>query len=163
MIFFFFFFGNLAVSRNDEKQKKKKKRCRGDWMGYCPFSSLGHDTTDCIVTQLGGRAIGGHDTSSQGLRHGRPARGWPGLSGSRYKFCIMTGGRPLVSRYDAARLRSVAASTEAHAAWTFVSQYNFVSRQGACDTVHYTARDTACYTASVRNDPHQIIQVFNQV
>ena len=23
-------------------------------MGYCPFSSLGHDTTDCIVTQ--GRA-----------------------------------------------------------------------------------------------------------
>ena len=32
------------------EQKKKKFLRREDWMGYCPFFSLGHDTIDCIVT-----------------------------------------------------------------------------------------------------------------
>ena len=38
---------DLAVSRTKEKKKFLRK---GDWMGYCPFFSLGHDTIDCIVT-----------------------------------------------------------------------------------------------------------------
>ena len=57
-------------------------------MGYCPFSSLGHDTTDCIVTQQGwasakarydqagvcwGRGVGLRH-GQQGAAHGRPAR-----------------------------------------------------------------------------------------
>ena len=48
--FFFFFFCGLTVAGTKEKKRGKKKRA-GDWMGYCPFSSLGHDTTDCILTQ----------------------------------------------------------------------------------------------------------------
>ena len=32
-------------------EKKFAEEAR-DWMGYCPFSSLSHDTMDCIVTQI---------------------------------------------------------------------------------------------------------------
>ena len=85
-------------------------------MGYCPFSSLGHDTTDCIMTQgwAGARnrhgdtaprrcntaprcpairPARGYDTADlrAGAR-GAHARGRPGLSGSRNNFCIVTGG-----------------------------------------------------------------------
>ena len=75
--------------------RKKKFPRRGDWMGYCPFSSLGHDIIDCIVTGKGigaqGHAAWGHDkannlatrphdTANKGPRHCRPARActaWP--------------------------------------------------------------------------------------
>ena len=97
-----------------KQMNKKKKSCSGDWMGYCPFSSLGHDTTDCIVTQQGwvcarerycraGACWGG----AVGLRHGqqewrqgRPAHGASGNVRARGLatrvcrdtiVCIMTG------------------------------------------------------------------------
>ena len=62
-------------------------------MGYCPFSSLSHDTMDCIVTQGAGACSRGPRHGQEALRHGRPARGasgsaraWPGRWGvSRYK------------------------------------------------------------------------------
>ena len=50
-----FFFGDFIVARMKKKKrvKKKKETVFGNWMGYCPCLVLGHDTTDCIVTQQG--------------------------------------------------------------------------------------------------------------
>ena len=67
-------------------------------MGYCPFSSLGHDTIDCIVTQQGTgthgqarhdqqramtRPAARHGTASKGPRHGLPAGGASGSACAR--------------------------------------------------------------------------------
>ena len=56
----------------------------GDWMGYCPFSSLSHDTMDCIVTQGAGACSRGLRQGQEALRHDpttRPtwATTWPTL------------------------------------------------------------------------------------
>ena len=82
-------------------------------MGYCPFLVLGHDTTDCIVTQqgTGARSRGPRhgssvrDTASNGPRHGKPAAhrahglatGGGGGGGGCLDtmVCIMAGGQPL--------------------------------------------------------------------
>ena len=75
-------------------------------MGYCPFSSLGHDITDCIVTQQGS------DTASRAQRHGQPARGRSrstcarGLATGVCRdtiVCIVAGGRPCVATLCATR------------------------------------------------------------
>ena len=67
-------------------------------MGYCPYSSLSHDTMDCIVTQgagacsrvamirPGGPATWSHDTANRATtrlacaqgRAAARARAWPG-------------------------------------------------------------------------------------
>ena len=53
-IFGYFFFGCFSSSWNEKKMSKKKKEIVfGNWMGYCPCLVLGHNTTDCIVTQQG--------------------------------------------------------------------------------------------------------------
>ena len=119
----------------------KKKNCVGDWMGYYPFSSLSHDTMDCIVTQGAGACSRGPRYSQEALRHGptirprgpatrphdtvsrattrlacapserrmRSRMAWP-WGESRYNSLYHGWGRPLVSRYSAARLRYSAAT-----------------------------------------------------
>ena len=63
---YIYIFCGLTIARAKEKKKKKSEIfffCAGDWMGYYPFSSLSHDTMDCIVTQ-------GAGACSRGPRHG---------------------------------------------------------------------------------------------
>ena len=87
-------------------------------MGYCPFFSLGHDTTDCIVTQQGTsthdqqramtRPATHHDTTNKGPRHGRPVRrgecrmrARPFLSGVAIQSFVSLQGATFGSRYNA--------------------------------------------------------------
>ena len=72
-------------------------------MGYCPFSSMSHDTMDCIMTQ-------GAAACSRGPRHGwlrakacgSARAAW--LAGeSRYKCCIVAGGNLWVVIQSATR------------------------------------------------------------
>ena len=123
---YIYFFG-LAVTGTNET--KKKKFCAGDWIGYCPFSSLSHNTMDCIVTQGTGacsrvattRPRGPttqpHDTASKGsdtvgLRIGASDAhiAWPGVS--RDTKIISWLGRPFVSQYGATELRYSAATRQ---------------------------------------------------
>ena len=127
-------------------------------MGYCPFSSLSHDTMDCIMTQGAGAccrwaiirpegpATLPHDTASKGhdtvgLRVGASdARGhmaWP-WGESRYKNRTVAGGdylcRNMVQQGCDTALRhgsSMLRHSRARAgSWALASQYNFVSHGG---------------------------------
>ena len=83
-----YFFGGLLVEQM-KKKKSEKKMVQGVGMGYCPISSLGHDTmglyhdTAGMGAQPGAtiRPAVGHDTAGSGPRYGRlwattrPARG----------------------------------------------------------------------------------------
>ena len=98
---------------------EKKRVCKGSWVGYCPFPSLGHDTVYCIVTKQGhqamirpswcvlGSAAGsryGHDMATirpiTRPRYGLPANGACSSARahslargeSRYKNYIVAGG-----------------------------------------------------------------------
>ena len=90
---------------------EKKKKVSGSRGGYCPFPSLGHDTTYCIVTQQGvqstirpsgcvlGRAAGlrygqphtRHDRPAHRESGMRPRAAWSLGVCHDTKFCIMTG------------------------------------------------------------------------
>ena len=66
-------------SSRRNKIKKKFAEEAGNWMGYCLFSSMSHDTMDCIVTQGAGACYKGatiwpgglvtrpHDTASKAI------------------------------------------------------------------------------------------------
>ena len=75
-----------------KKMMLKKKKVAGAGMGYCQFPRLGHDTTDCIVTQQDTRCSQratkrpghAHDMAIARPRHGHSsATTWPGWATTR--------------------------------------------------------------------------------
>ena len=104
--------------------KKKKSAGEAGWATAHFHFVLGHDTTNCIVTQahrgVHGQARHGQQRvttrpryDQEALRHDRLARGASGSARahglaaggeSRYKFCFMAKGRPCVATQRATRL-----------------------------------------------------------
>ena len=71
------FFSGLTVAGTKEKKKFRQET----WLGYYPFSVvLGHDTTNCIVTQARRGVQQGVMIRPVALRHGPMTR----LAGPRY-------------------------------------------------------------------------------
>ena len=105
---FLWWFSN---SWNEKKNDVKKKIClEGNWMGYCPFPSLGHDTMHCIMTQQAWARKGWatiqpttwpRDATTRPAAH---ARDLVGGESRDTRFCIVTGARAwllgVVSRYS---------------------------------------------------------------
>ena len=100
-------------------------------MRYCLFSSLSHDTMDCIMTQGAGGCSRGPRHGQEALRHGpmtRPARG-----------------------HDTAGLLVGASGARARVAWPWGdSRYNGLYRGWGRPLCHNMGSDTGCDTAQQR-------------
>ena len=68
-----------------------EKKFVGAGMGYCPIPRLGHDTSDCIVTQQAWAHRGWATLRRYARATQRDTARSKGLV-SRYKNCIVTGG-----------------------------------------------------------------------
>ena len=121
---------------------RTKKTCREARMVYCPFLVLGHDTTDCIVTQQGTGAHGQARHSQQLSTTRRSSAATRRATG-----CDTAGLRARASDARAHILAIVCRDTK----FCFVAggqQHGTVTRR--CDTAP-SEHDTTC---SARDTAH---------